>query len=59
MKVEDLMYQVAGETLKLLEEKYHYRISEDHKKGVQQEIKENLNRFIEEASSEGQSSDDS
>lgn len=53
MKVEELAYRVAGETLNLLEEKYHYRISDDHKKGIQQEIKDNLNRYISEALSAG------
>jgi hypothetical protein len=50
MKIEDLVYKIAGETLNLLEEKYHYRISDEHKKGIQREIRDNLNRYISEAS---------
>tara|TARA_B100000949_G_scaffold194914_1_gene179806 strand:+ start:146 stop:334 length:189 start_codon:yes stop_codon:yes gene_type:complete len=46
MKIEELAYRISGETLNLLEEKYHYRISDEHKKGIQQEIRENLNYYI-------------
>jgi hypothetical protein len=46
MKVEELAYKIAGETLNLLEEKYHYRISEEHKKGIAKEIRDNLNRYL-------------
>jgi len=50
MKIEDLAYRVCTETLNLLEEKYHYRVSDEHKKNIQKEIKENINRFIAESS---------
>ena len=46
MKIEDLAWRVSIETLNLLEEKYHYRISDEHKKGIQKEIRENLNNYI-------------
>lgn len=48
IKIEDLVYRIAGETLNLLEEKYHYRISDEHKKGIQREIRDNLSRYINE-----------
>ncbi|MBI2192192.1 MAG: hypothetical protein HYU36_09425 [Planctomycetes bacterium] len=48
MKIEELAYRIAGETLNLLEEKYHYRISDEHKKGIQREIRDNLMRYISE-----------
>jgi hypothetical protein len=50
MKIEDLAYRVCTETLNLLEEKYHYRVSDEHKKNIQKEIKENINRYIAESS---------
>jgi hypothetical protein len=40
---------VSAETLNLLEEKYHYRISDEHKRGIQQEVCENLSRYINES----------
>ncbi len=46
MRIEDLAYRVCTETLNLLEEKYHYRVSDEHKKSIQAEIKENINRYI-------------
>jgi flagellar basal body-associated protein FliL len=49
MKIEDLAYRVCIETLNLLEEKYHYRVSDEHKKNIQKEIKENINTFIADA----------
>jgi hypothetical protein len=48
MKIEELAWRVSAETLNLLEEKYHYRISDEHKRGIQQEVCENLNRYVEE-----------
>ena len=39
MKIEELVHRVAGEALSLLERRYHYRISEDHKKDIQNERK--------------------
>ncbi|MDP6355399.1 MAG: hypothetical protein QF473_09880 [Planctomycetota bacterium] len=53
MKIEDLAYRVCTETLNLLEEKYHYRVSDEHKKNIQKEIKENINRYIAESSKPG------
>ena len=52
MKIEALIYRVAGEALALLEKKYHYKIAEDHKKDIQNTIRKNLNQYIAEASGE-------
>jgi len=49
MKIEDLAYRIAGETLELLEKKYHYRITEEHKKDVQASIGASLNRILSES----------
>ncbi len=48
MKIEELVYKVAGETLVLLEEKFHYRIPEDHKKGIQREVVDRLDAILKE-----------
>ncbi len=53
MKIEDLAYRIAAETLALLERKYHYRIAEDHKKDIQKTICNNLNQYIREAQEAG------
>lgn len=52
MRIEDLVYRVAGEALALLEKKYHYKIAEDHKKDIQNSIRKNLNQYIAQASEE-------
>jgi len=52
MKVEELVHRVAGEALSLLERRYHYRISEDHKKDIQSSIKDNLNELLSEKKQE-------
>jgi len=58
MKIEDLAWRVSIETLNLLEEKYHYRISDEHKKGIQQEVRENLNNYISGKPSSGAEEDE-
>ncbi len=47
MKIEDLAFAVAGEALNLLEQNFHYRISDDHKKAVQKMVTEKLADIIE------------
>jgi len=49
MKIEELVHRVAGEALNLLEKRYHYRISEDHKKDIQNTVRDNLNSILNEA----------
>jgi len=46
MKIEEVVYRTAGEALSLLEKRYHYRISEDHKKDIQNTVRDNLNRIL-------------
>jgi hypothetical protein len=46
MKIEEVMYQVAGETLSILEEKYHYRIPDEHKRDIQRQVLAGLNDII-------------
>ena len=49
MKIEELVYRIAGEALTLLEKRYHYRISEEHKKDIQNAVRDNLNNFLSDA----------
>ncbi len=46
MKIENLAYAVAGETLLVLERKYHYRIPEEHKREIQRTIQDKLNEIL-------------
>ena len=46
MKIEEVAYAVAGNTLQVLEEKYHYRIPEEHKRDIQRTVQENLNVIL-------------
>jgi len=48
MKIEELVHRVAGEALSLLEKRYHYRISDDHKKDIQNTVRDNLNNILNE-----------
>ena len=48
MKIEDLAYRIAGETLSILEQNFHYRIPDDHKRSIQREVVEKLNEMIRE-----------
>ena len=48
MKIERLAYRIAGETLTMLEKKYHYRIAEDHKKDIQNQVVRSLNEYLKE-----------
>jgi hypothetical protein len=48
MKIEDLVYRVAGEALSLLENRYHYRISDDHKKDIQNTVRDSLQDMLKE-----------
>jgi hypothetical protein len=46
MRIEELVYRVAEETLRLLEKRYHYRISNEHKKDIQDTVRDNLNSLL-------------
>jgi hypothetical protein len=46
MKIEQLVYRVAEETLGLLEKRYHYRISDEHKKDIKNTIKDSINSLL-------------
>jgi len=48
MKIEDVVYRVAGRTLELLEKRYHYRIPEEHKRDIQATMRENLAQLLKE-----------
>lgn len=66
MKIEDVAYAIAGETIAVLEEKYHYRIPEEHKRDIQRSVQEKLNDILaalnapktEEAAAEVESAED-
>jgi hypothetical protein len=49
MKLEDVAYQIAGETLALLEKKFFYRIPEEHKKDIQAAVRQDVNGIIDRA----------
>ena len=49
VKIEDLAYRVAGEALNLLEKRYHYKISDDHKKDIQSTVRKNLGTYLADA----------
>jgi hypothetical protein len=46
MKIEDVAYAVAGETLEVLEQKYHYRIPDEHKRDIQRSVCAKLNEIL-------------
>lgn len=46
MKIEEVAYAIAGETLAVLEQKYHYRIPDEHKRDVQRTVQGNLNEIL-------------
>ena len=52
MKIEDVAHRIAGEALSLLEKRYHYRVSEDHKRDIQRTIRENLSQILSEEKEE-------
>ena len=66
MKIEDVAYAIAGETIAVLEEKYHYRIPEEHKRDIQRSVQDKLSSILatlnapkaEEAAAEVGSSED-
>ena len=49
MKIEDLAYQIAKETLDMLEKKYYYKIPEDHKREIRSAIRNDLKNIMERA----------
>ena len=46
MKIEDVAYAIAGETIAVLEEKYHYRIPEEHKRDIQRSVQDKLSGIL-------------
>ena len=46
MKIEDVAYAIAGETIAVLEQKYHYRIPEEHKRDIQRTVQGKLNEIL-------------
>jgi len=46
VSIEDVIYAVAGETLKDLETKHHYRIPEEHKRDIQRTVQGRLNAIL-------------
>ena len=45
-RLEDLAYAIAGETLRILEERHHYRISDEHKRDIQRAVQGNLTDIL-------------
>ena len=46
MKLEDVAYAIAGETLSVLEQKYHYRSPDEHKRDIQRTVQANLGSVL-------------
>jgi|GEM_PF-1053136 len=46
MKIEDVAYAIAGETIAVLEQKYHYRIPDEHKRDIQRTVQEKLSEVL-------------
>jgi len=46
MKIEEVAYAIAGETLAILEKKYHYRIPDEHKRDIQRTVQGNLSHIL-------------
>lgn len=46
MKVQDFAYQVSMRTIELLEEKQHYKVSEENRKEISKIILTELNEII-------------
>jgi len=46
MKIEEVAYVIAGKTLAVLEEKYHYRIPDEHKRDIQRAVQGSLNEVL-------------
>lgn len=49
MKVEDFAYRVASRTIELLEQAQHYKVSDDHRKAVLQQVRSETNRLMKES----------
>jgi len=49
MKIENLAYQIAGETLHMLEVRFHYRVTEEHKKEIQEAVRDDLDGILKRA----------
>lgn len=50
MKLEDFCHRVATRTLDLLERKYHYKIAEDTRKEVVEQIKQEIDSLMKDSS---------
>ena len=50
MKIEDVAYAIAGEALVVLEQKYHYRIPDEHKRDIQRTVQSRLTEILVRAS---------
>jgi len=50
MKVQDFAYQVGLRTIELLEEKQHYKVSEEHRKEILKIILAEINDIIKKSS---------
>jgi hypothetical protein len=46
MRIEELSYKIIARTLNLLEQKYHYKIPDDHKRDIEQQVMDELATMI-------------
>lgn len=49
MKVDDFAYRVAARTIAILEQEQHYKVSDEHRKSVLDQIKKETNKLIKES----------
>lgn len=46
MKIHDFAHQVAQRTIELLEEKQHYKVSEEHRKQILTLIRDEVDQIL-------------
>jgi hypothetical protein len=50
MKVQDFAYRVANRTMELLEQMQHYKVSDEHRKQVLEELVKEVDSLLKQSS---------
>lgn len=50
MKVEDFAYRVAVRTIELLEQKQHYKVSDEHRKEILELLRQEVDTILRQSS---------
>ncbi len=53
MKVHDFAYQVAMRTIALMEEKQHYKVADENRREITEQILEEVDQLLAEAQKSG------